>query len=92
MTKFAEHLRRTASRIMQDFEDVRRQLNDSDAKGGANESIVAEFIKKYMPGKYTETNCQIIDTLTPHPPGHLNPADYKGLECDGQYAQHVIGG
>jgi hypothetical protein len=56
------HLRSQGRRLLVEFEALREEQRDSDVKGGGNEAIVAEFMRRHYSTKIVVPNSSIIDT------------------------------
>jgi hypothetical protein len=62
MSSIEDYLKYQEYQMKREFERVRKMYSDSDVKGGANENIVAEFLRKYISCHFVATNSQIVDS------------------------------
>ncbi len=62
MTSIEEYLNLQEKLMKENFDHIRRSYSDSDVKGGANERIVADFLRKYISCRFVTNNSQIVDS------------------------------
>lgn len=62
MANIESYLEVQSHRLREDFERIRANYTDSDAKGSANEKVVAEFLQKHISAEFVVTNAEIIDS------------------------------
>ena len=63
MSSIEEYLNHQEKLMKESFEYIRRSYSDSDVKGGANERIVAEFLRKYVSCRFVTNNSEIVDSF-----------------------------
>jgi hypothetical protein len=62
MSSIEEYLNLQEKLIKENFEHIRRSYSDSDVKGGANEHIVIDFMRKYISCHFIANNSEVIDS------------------------------
>jgi hypothetical protein len=62
MSSIEEYLSLQEKLMKENFEHIRRSYSDSDVKGSANENVVSDFLKKYVPCHFIAKNSEVIDS------------------------------
>ena len=62
MSSVEEYLNLQEKLMKENFEFIRHSYRDSDVKGGANEHIVADFLRKYISCNFIANNSEIVDS------------------------------